>query len=213
MQAEDQLQALADIRQLMQRSSRFLSLSGLGGVSAGLCALLGAAAVPWYLGIRVWDIWTMHTQIAEMRQAEHASLMLFFVIDSACILLSALLFGTFFTWRKGRKKGYKLWGPTSWQFAYNLAVPLVVGGIFCLLLLLHGSIGLIAPSMLIFYGLTLFHASKWTLDEIRYLGLSEVALGLLSAYYIGYGLVFWTIGFGFLHIIYGTIMWWRYERN
>ena len=41
---EEQLQNLAEIRSLMERSSRFISLSGLSGVGAGVCALVGSAA-------------------------------------------------------------------------------------------------------------------------------------------------------------------------
>ena len=72
--------------------------------------------------------------------------------------------------------------------------------------------GLVAPTTLLFYGLALYNAGKYTLDEIRYLGVSEIILGLLGCIFIGYGLMFWALGFGVLHIVYGFMMWWKYER-
>jgi hypothetical protein len=94
----------------------------------------------------------------------------------------------------------------------NLAIPLAVGGIFCAILLYHGIVYLMAPAMLIFYGLALVNGSKYTLTDIRYLGLSEIVLGVFAAFFIGYGLLAWAIGFGVLHIVYGTLMYYKYER-
>jgi hypothetical protein len=66
--------------------------------------------------------------------------------------------------------------------------------------------------MLIFYGLALLNASKYTLKEIRYLGMSEICLGLIASAWVQFGIVFWGIGFGMLHIIYGTFMYFKYEK-
>jgi hypothetical protein len=71
---------------------------------------------------------------------------------------------------------------------------------------------LAAPACLVFYGLALIQGSANTFDEIRYLGFSEIILGLISASVPGYGLVFWAIGFGVLHIIYGVIMYNKYDK-
>jgi hypothetical protein len=95
----------------------------------------------------------------------------------------------------------------------NLFIPLFVGGVFCMILLSHHLIYLIAPTTLLFYGLALFNAGKYTLKEVRYLGLTEMLLGLFASYYAGYGLLFWALGFGILHIIYGTVMYFKYERS
>ena len=39
---------LQAIREIMERSSKFLSLSGLSGIFAGVCALIGAA-IAWFI--------------------------------------------------------------------------------------------------------------------------------------------------------------------
>jgi hypothetical protein len=66
--------------------------------------------------------------------------------------------------------------------------------------------------MLIFYGLSLVNAGKFTFSEIHYLGLTEIVLGILAGIFINHGLLFWTLGFGLMHIVYGTVMYYRHER-
>ena len=204
---EEQLDALADIRLMMQRSSRFLSLSGLSGVAAGLCALVGAAAVPYYCGIPLFGNISESAHVRTYDELLH-----FLLIDAFLVLVSALSLGFFFSKRKAQRNGERLFGPASVQFTLNLAVPLAVGGLFCLLLIANHASDLVAPATLVFYGITLFSAGKFTLDEVRYLGVCEMVLGLLSAWFMGYGLLFWALGFGVLHIVYGLIMWNKYER-
>ena len=105
-----------------------------------------------------------------------------------------------------------MWNQSARLLLWHLAVPLVTGGLFCIILLLHGEVYLLAPTTLVFYGLALINASKYTLNDIQYLGISEIILGLIACVYVGYGLVFWALGFGILHIAYGTVMYFKYER-
>ncbi len=211
MSQEEQLAALGDIRNMMQRSAKFLSLSGLSGISAGICALIGAAAVPYRFGINMFEnISDMPILYASQNRTTD---ILFFLIDAACVLFFALAFGSFFTWRRARKNGWRAFDHTSIILVINIMVPLSVGGLFCLMLLYHGVVGLVAPAMLIFYGMTLYNAGKFTHEDVRYLGICEMILGLIASVYIGYGLFFWAIGFGVLHIIYGVLLWYKYERN
>lgn len=93
-----------------------------------------------------------------------------------------------------------------------MAVPLVSGGLVVMLLVREGLIGLVAPMMLLFYGLSLYNASKYTITEVKILGFVQIALGLVNMVMLGYGLLFWAIGFGLMHIVYGIIMHIRYER-
>ena len=94
-----------------------------------------------------------------------------------------------------------------------VAIPMLAGAIYLWQLMEAGSFGLIAPGSLIFYGLALINASKYTLGEIKYLGYFQLLLGLVNCTMPGYGLYFWAMGFGVLHILYGIIMWYKYERN
>jgi hypothetical protein len=203
----DHLQDLYEIRSLMEKSSRFISLSGLSGIFAGIFALAGAMAAYWYMGFDRFSAGNFsYTR-------DQGDLYLFFFTDAAIILLLALSAGTFFTIRQSKRKGQHIWDQTSKRLLINMAIPLATGGLFCLALLHYNVFGLIAPATLIFYGLALLNASKFTLDDVRYLAFFEIALGLLATLYIGYGLLFWALGFGLLHIIYGTVMYLKYEKQ
>lgn len=212
MNQNEHLEALKDIRSIMDRSSRFISLSGLSGIFAGAYALIGALAACNYLNIKISDSNYYHSALSE-DGSYRISFLLFFILDAGLVLLASLLTVYFFTVKKAKKAGQKLFDKTAIRLAVNLFIPLVSGGVFCLILLSHKQVGLIAPCMLLFYGLALINASKYTLDDIRYLGLCEIGLGLISAYYLGFGLLFWSIGFGILHIIYGAMMYNKYDRE
>jgi hypothetical protein len=211
----EHLENLSEIRSLMERSSRFISLSGLSGVAAGVFAIIGAIAAYFYLG-------GMNASSAgEKAYYEYArtatgegntDFYAFFFTDAVAVLGLSLISGCVLTIRKAKKKGQSIWDATAKRLLINLLIPLITGGLFCLVLLSHGLVGLVAPATLIFYGLALLNASKYTLNDIRYLGIFEIALGLIASVYLGYGLIFWTIGFGLLHIVYGIVMYNKYEK-
>ncbi len=209
--SKEQLENLNEIRNLMEKSSRFLSLSGLSGISAGIIALAGAAIAFFYLDFdqRYFDI--NHYFYNKMFLKMYHSFSFLF-LDAIIILVLALTAGVYFTTRKARKKGLAVWDSTAKRMLINLFIPLIAGGLFCLILLYHNIFFLVAPCTLLFYGIALLNASKYTLPDIRYLGISEILLGLIGSLFVGYGLVIWAIGFGLLHIIYGTVMYIRYER-
>jgi predicted lysophospholipase L1 biosynthesis ABC-type transport system permease subunit len=198
-------QDIASIRTMMERSAKFISLSGLSGVLAGLYALTGAAIV--FVRIRYplfgWESSAGYTLRADA--------MTELIIVALTVLIASIGTGMWLSGRKARKHGVKLWSPASKSLFVNLSIPLVSGGIFILIMLYSGYFALVAPACLLFYGLALIQASANTFQEIRYLGFCEIALGLVSALMPGFGLVFWAVGFGVLHIIYGAIMHNKYD--
>jgi hypothetical protein len=208
----EHLKQLDDIRNIMERSSRFISLSGLSGVFAGFCALAGAAAFYVYVNQKIGY---GYGELASRFGIEpDMDFFTFCFLDAGATLLAALAFGIFFTRRKAKADGIRalIWDKAALRFMINLFIPLATGGIFCLILLFRfGWFGIIAPCTLVFYGLALLNASKYSLDEIRWLGISEIILGLIGCLYVGYGVTLWALGFGVLHIIYGLIMYIRYE--
>jgi hypothetical protein len=199
---EQSLETLQDIKRMMERSSRFISLSGLSGVSAGVFAIIGAFIA--HIWIR--EYLTDPNETGAVFETKMLGL-------AIAVLIAALLSSTWFTWRKARKSQLPIWDHASKKLAINMAIPLAAGGFFALGLLQHGGWNFIAPACLVFYGLALVNASKYTLTDIRYLGILEIALGCINMYFPHEGLYFWTTGFGLLHIIYGLIMWWKYERS
>lgn len=199
MDKQKYIEDLKDIKQMMNRSSRFISLSGLSGISAGILAIIGAYLA--YQTIYANQNYLVYRQA--ILSFENLSTLLIIALTT---LLLSIGSGIFFTTRKAKRNKQKLWDSQTKTLLINLLIPLGTGGILCLILLLKGFIGIIAPLTLIFYGLALVNASKYTLEEVRSLGIVEIILGLLGIYFIGYGLIIWTIGFGILHIVYGIIM-------
>ncbi|MBQ0116449.1 MAG: hypothetical protein KBS98_00890 [Flavobacterium sp.] len=193
---------LAHIRSMMERSSRFISLSGLSGVVAGVIALLGAA-IGYYL---LSQSPSYDTDIANPtpQVVKYFSL-------AVGILISALGSGFVITRNKSKRLGLPLYTATTKKMLWSLAVPLLCGGIFSLALIYHENFAYIAPVMLIFYGLALCSVEKYTFEDVKYLGLLELTLGFCNLFLLGYGLLFWTIGFGILHILYGLILYKKYN--
>ena len=222
------LEDIASIKTMMSKSSRFMSLSGLSGILAGVYALVGAFAA-----YRVLAFNPMPAYILE-KSSDKAKVILQYgvenpldifsygysniiggqlIIIGIIVLLMALGTGIFLTYKKAAKNKESIWDSSSKRLIANFAIPLVAGGIFSIVLIQYGIVGLIAPATLIFYGLALVNASKYTLGDIKYLGLANVIIGLVATQFIGYGLYFWALGFGVFHIIYGAIMYNKYDRN
>ncbi|WP_296314185.1 hypothetical protein [Winogradskyella sp. UBA3174] len=200
MSNEDYLKDINEIKNLMNKSSRFISLSGLSGILAGVYALIGAAAAYWIVieysdGRLILDGWVFRTVM----------LILFLIA-----FLSAVT-GIFLTTRKAKKNSEKIWDNSSRRLLFNFLIPLASGGLYTLIILSQGKYGQTGGLMLIFYGLALVNASKYSIGDIKYLGFIQIALGLIAAIYPGYGFWLWVIGFGIMHIIYGTWMHFKYD--
>jgi hypothetical protein len=197
---------IASIRTMMERSAKFISLSGLSGVLAGVYALIGAV-VAYYI---------VHYPVSPFKyriySIQEPGTLLKLILVASLVLVASVVTALLLSKRKAKKQGINLWGPASRTILANVTIPLVAGGMFILIMLYTGHFGLAAPGCLIFYGIALIQGSTNTFDEIRYLGFCEIGFGLVAAMYPGYGLVFWALGFGVLHIIYGAIMYNKYDK-
>lgn len=202
MTDKDYLKDISEIKDLMNKSSRFLSLSGLSGIMAGIYALIGASYAYWLVtssdkGYLILDGLVYRIVLLDL------FLIAFFTIITAIYL----------TTRKAKKNGEKIFDKTGIRAMVNFIIPLVTGGIYILIILNQHKYGQTAALMLIFYGLSLVNASKFTLGNIQYLGYIEIVLGLICALFPGYGFWLWVIGFGVMHIVYGTLMHFKYDRK
>ena len=198
------------IREIMERSSKFLSLSGLSGVFAGVCALIGAA-VAWFVILGSGNV-HYNEYLCSVGASPVNPVSIRLAIDALLVLVAAIFGAIYFSFRKARKAKQKFWTNPTRRLLGHLLVPLVSGGIFALILIAGNKTDLVASAMLIFYGLSLVNAGKFTLGEIHYLGLTEIGLGILAGIFVELGLLFWVLGFGVMHIVYGTVMYYRHER-
>ena len=194
MSEQDYLKDINEIKNLMNKSSRFISLSGVSGIMAGLYALIGAAVAYFYV-LPEGEYVVLHSWNFRM--------LLALLIGIAILSVGTALL---LTTRKAKKQNAKIWDATTKRLLINFLIPLLTGGIYILIKLNSQHYGLTASLMLIFYGLALVNASKYTIGNVKYLGYLEIIAGLLCAAFPGYGFLFWVFGFGVLHILYGSLM-------
>lgn len=206
MEEKDIHSELASIRSLMERSSKFLSLSGFSGVMAGIYALIGA-----FIGYRIvnekYGSFAISDSYTDNSMIYHQLIMI-----AVLILLLSVSSGLLLSIRQAKKKGENYWNPVSRRLISSMLIPLFTGGLFIIILFLRLEYDLIASACLIFYGLSLISASQYTFSDVKWLGFCQIILGLLAALIPASGPLFWVIGFGLLHIIYGTVMHFKYNR-
>lgn len=197
---------LAQIRSIMERSTRFLSLSAWAAIMAGVYALIGAV-VAYRL---IYYSPQMRYQALTEGLLSPGALPLFLTAISVFILAAGT--GLWLSYLKAKKAGQILWNRAAVRAAVNFAIPMTAGAAFVLIMYDRGYYSLLAASTLVFYGLALINAGNFTFSDIRKLGIWEVLIGLLAALFPANGLFFWALGFGVLHLIYGTILYYKYER-
>jgi hypothetical protein len=191
---------IAEIRSMMERSSKFLSLSGWAGIMAGIYALTGAWAAYSVFGFNPDEIFYASPALTKV------------ILLAFGILILALVTAIYFSRKKAVSKGETIWNATSRRLLASMAVPLLAGGILIVVFISKGLTGFIAPLSLLFYGLALVNAGHFTIREVKLMGLVQIVLGLISLWFIEYGILLWAVGFGVIHIIYGIYMHFRYER-
>jgi len=205
-QTKDYLEDISEIRNIMERSSNFISLSGLSGILIGIYALIGS--------VFAYRIVYYEPSIPETGDSYLIwnTTIIKLSILAITVLICAVSTGIYLTMKRDKNKKVSFSEPGFKNLLLNLLIPLVAGGLFILILVCRGYYGIVAPSFLIFYGLALVNGSKYTLRDIKILGIIEILLGLICALFPGYGLIFWAIGFGIMHILYGSMMYFKYER-
>lgn len=199
------LDTLKDIKKMMERSSRFISLSGLSGIVVGVCALIGAMVA--HLRIKSYylnDYLTTSSCTGCLKKE--------LIIIAGVVFAVAFVTATLFTFFKSKNQGVPIWGSAARRLLWNTMLPMIAGGFMLWRMMELKQYDLIAPGCLIFYGLALVNGSKYTMGEVRYLGYAEIAIGIINLWLIREGLLCWAIGFGVFHIIYGAAMWWKYDR-
>jgi len=204
---KDYIKDITEIRSMMERSSKFLFLSGLAGIIAGILALSGA-----FIAYKVFNFNPDRISYSSMEYGDLFASLMSVILLAIAVLILALGTAIILSYRKSYRRGEKLWNLTTKRLLASLAVPLITGGLLLLVLISNGLIGLVAPFTLIFYGLALFSAGNHTLAEVRILGIVEIGLGLISSYFVEYGLLIWALGFGVVHIVYGIYMHYKYDR-
>jgi hypothetical protein len=202
-------QALQQLRGIMDRSSRFISLNGRSGIWVGVIALIGAF---------IAHGWLKNTNDKYIGTNREPSPGYFDPYTNRLLILAVIVFAVaiagarYFTYKQARYLQQKTWNNSSRQLLLQFFFPLLAGAVFTIVFIYYGCAIFATPICLSFYGLALISGSKHTRSEIRYVGMLDVALGCANLFFPAYGLYFWVIGFGLLHILYGAVTWNRHEN-
>jgi hypothetical protein len=204
-ETRDYFQDITEIRNMMHRSAKFLSISGWSGIMAGIYAIISA-----YIGYNLLNINTLITTngINVLSDEE----IYYLILLALGTLVLAIGTAIYLSNKRAQKIGEKIWNPTSKRLIIQMAVPLLSGGLFMIFLLLSGNTALLIPLSLVFYGIAIFQAGQFSFREIKILGLLQITLGLISFIHLEYSLLYWAFGFGVLHIIYGLVVHLKYQR-
>jgi len=202
MESNDYLKDISDIRNMMSRSTQFMSLSGLSGILAGCYALAGAYAANVAL-----------KRLGDGYDEPLGTLTFILGGIAAIVALLSLVTAVTLSYRRATRKGETIWSPVSRRLIVNFMIPLVTGAAFVIQLVLNRDFNLVAPSVMIFYGLSCVNASKYTLRDVRWLGVTIVAIGLAAISFPTLAIPFLAVGLGVTHILYGLLMYIRYERS
>lgn len=208
---QEQLDTIKDIRNIMERSTRFLSLSGLSGAFVGLLSLLAVAIIYWLLDLNAADT-PYYIGISNVDGILDWSSIVAFIVIFGCVFLLSVVIVLLMAILNAKRQGLLVWNETAKRFLINMAIPLAVGGIYIAVLFYHGQIALILPSTIIFYGISLLNASKYSMEDIRLLAILELMIGLVASFFVVYGLLFWALGFGVLNILFGIKIYFKYEK-
>jgi hypothetical protein len=210
-QQQAHLDAIQDIKKLMERSSKFSALSGFAGVVVGFFALLSIGISYNLLEISPFGQ-TSYLSVLAPNGIINTKIFNIIALNFGIVLLVSFLTAIWLSNKNAIKKGEQIWDHTSKRMMIHFLIPMFAGGIYCLILFIQNHIALIIPATILFYGLALLNASKYTHDDIKYLGVIMIILGLLASVYLDYALIIWAIGFGLLHILYGSFIYIKYEK-
>jgi hypothetical protein len=208
---QDHLESIREMRNLMERSTRYLSLSGMAGVMVGFIALAGVAALLTLMGIPIGQP-VSFIDPAAAGGPETSRINERILIMAALVFSLSLIVESSFAVRNARKLGLPLWDATARRLLTALLIPIVGGGIYCISLLQSGRVDDLAAASLIFYGLGLMNAGKYAVPDVGRLGIAVFATGLIASFFPLQAVYFWAFGFGILHIIYGISIHFKHQR-
>jgi len=190
---------LAHIRSMMERSSRFLSLSGWAGIIPGLLALAGLATAGWFIDLAIL------TGDYTTGINKHSPLVMQLGTIAVVVLALSIFTSWFMCMRKARLDKQSTWTPAIRNMLLHFAIPLLAGAVIVGWIYQKEQWELLSPVLLSFYGLALVLVSQFTLRSVFWMGIFEIALSI-PAGITGWDLPVLAIGFGFTHIVYGIMM-------
>ena len=197
MNKDKALESVNEIKELMEKSSRFVSLSGFTAIIAGIYALAGACTVAHVL--------TPDTRLIVALQTS--------IVVAALVFVASAITAIILSYYKSKRISQKFFSRLTYRALWHFVLPLFAGGVLCLSMLWNGYYGILSSAMLVFYGLAQVNVSKYSYASLAWLGYAFILLGIVDSIVGGHSLLFWSIGFGGFHIIYGILFYICIEKK
>jgi len=195
--AQDQaLRALADIRAVIDRTTRYSTFSALSGFIAGSAALIGSGGCGAYrrfvgtqpgAGLNFVMVWSAVLAIAALAQ----------------IVLTTL---------KARQRGEAVWTPIARTAFASMLGPGLAGLAGSAIFVQTGRFDMLAGLWLLFYGCGLWAVSFFAPLFLRVLGVGYMILGLYAWLKPEMAALWLGLGFGVLHFVFGAVVLARYQK-
>ncbi len=171
------------IRKAIETSGSFTSVPGLGAILIGFSAL----ATAWLA-----SQFSTPTERLQLWVAEAA--------------LAATL-GLICTIKKARRDGRDLRHPVSRRFLLSLAPPLLAAAVLTVALARSGVFEELPGLWLLLYGTGVLTAGAFSIRAVPLMGICFMALGVLTLMLSPHwNQIMMGIGFGGLHLVFGTII-------
>lgn len=179
-------QALNEIRELMNRSSRSY-MSGWAPLLCGLAALAG--------GVTAGKLISGGASVCIVNAVAGVTLLI-------GILIPQVLF---VSW--ARKKGIPMaFNTVNRRLTGAIFIPVIAGGILSIALETAGLYEWIPAAMLLFYGLGVINLGHYSEKTLSWPGILFLVAGALACFLREYPLVLWMAGFSGVHIVYGIYL-------
>ena len=203
MDNKDALNTLKEIKDLMARSSRFQTISGWSIVIIGIYASIVSLGAWLLLGNH--EPYTWLPAFAQDFAINTPSRTILALVIAAVLVVVSFLTVCLGSYLKTKRDNQTFaFDQTVRRSLINFFVPAIAGALFCVAMLVQGHYGLTSSIMLLFYGLALINCSHYTRSSIALLGYGQLLLGIVDCFVVHHAILFWFLGFGLLHIIYGA---------
>jgi len=182
---------LRSIRELMERSTRHSTFSGLSGVMAGSASIVGCVV----------------TQALTQRSLPTGEFRIDFVTIWALVITAAIGMDYLLTKRKAARVGKRIISRLGKQMVIGAGPGLGTGAMLTLFFMQRNIITEIYPMWMLCYGCAVSSVGLFSQREVLYLGAAFLVAGALTLALIPtWGLPMMAVTFGGFHIGYGLAM-------
>jgi hypothetical protein len=175
------------IRETMERAGSFTAVSGWGQIAIGVSAVLAAWIASQQIATALWlAVW--------MGEA-----------------LVSLAIGVATAGWKAHRAGMPLLSGPGRKFVLSLAPPLVAGALLTIVLFQAGLIQLLPGVWMLLFGVGVVTAGAFSVRIVPVMGCAFMLLGAVALFLpLGWGNALMAAGFGGLHLVFGSVIAWRY---